>query len=79
MPGWQDALNKTGQDLVRGHYFGADRKSKRVASWKKSLDETGAGLLHGLGKKRHTDDFSQPLNVYPLLSPFFQVWRLTAV
>jgi hypothetical protein len=63
MPGWQETLNKTGQDLVRGNYFG-DRKSQRVASWKKSLDETGQGLLHGLGKKKKTtDDFAQPLNV----------------
>ena len=63
MPGWQETLNKTGQDLVRGNYFG-DRNSKRVASWKKSLDETGQGLLHGLGKKKKTtDDFAQPLNV----------------
>jgi len=66
MPGWQETLNKTGQDLVRGNYFG-DRKSKRIASWKKSIDETGYGLLHGLGKnKKPTDDFTQPLNV---LSP----------
>ena len=41
------------------------RLSGRATGWKKSLNETGAGLLKGIGVKldKNSDDFEMPLNV----------------
>lgn len=73
MPTWTDTWNKTGQGLARGgplndsksKYKDYERTSPRVSSWKKSLDETGAGLLRGLRiKKEKSNRTSQFSAVY---------------
>ena len=60
MPGWTDSL-KSGQGFVRGisplrdansGYIKYNDPTQRVSSWRKTLDEAGAGLLKGMSYKK---------------------------
>lgn len=60
MPSWTDSL-KSSQGFVRGisphrdtnsGYIKYDDPPQRISSWRKTLDEAGAGLLKGMSYKK---------------------------